>query len=106
MRSQSRLRQRCVGGGVHRLTPFDNGQGKAFVGDGVVLKPVLDPRQFDWLALSSYSLPQIDELRITRPRPAGDQDGPSRDGSAWEYLEGEVRDAMTPTVAEARGSRK
>ena len=79
--------------GVDTLKPLEGGQGMAFVGGGVVLKPVLDSRQFDWLARALYALPQVDELRIIRPRPAGDGRWAVKGWSAWEYLEGEVDSA-------------
>ncbi len=58
--------------GIDTLKALDGGQGMAFVGGGVVLKPVLDSRQFEWLASVLYELPQADDLRIIWPRPAGD----------------------------------
>ncbi|MDQ4039364.1 MAG: hypothetical protein M3313_13690, partial [Actinomycetota bacterium] len=89
----------CQAWGVDTLEPLDGGQGMAFVGGGVVLKPVLDPRQFDWLAGVLSELPPVDDLRIIRPRPAGDGRRAVEGWSAWEYLEGEVdaerwRDAL------------
>ena len=51
--------------GVDTLKPLDGGKGMAFVGGGMVLKPVLAARQFDWLASILYALPQVDDLPIT-----------------------------------------
>lgn len=79
--------------GVDTLKPLDGGQGMAFVGGGVVLKPVLDSRQFDWLAGVLQALPLVEDLRIIRPRPAGDGRWAVEGWSAWEYLEGEVDSA-------------
>jgi len=76
--------------GVDTLKPLDGGQGTVFVGGGVVLKPVLDSHQFDWLAGVLYELPPVDDLRIIRPLPAGDGKWAVEGWSAWEYLEGEV----------------
>lgn len=82
--------------GVDTLKPLDGGQGMAFVGGGVVLKPIVDSRQFDWLAGVLYELPPVDDLRIIRPRPAGDGRWAVEGWSAWEYLEGEVDAARWP----------
>ena len=82
--------------GVDTLEPLDGGHGMAFLGGGVVLKPVLDSRQFDWLAGALYELPPVDDLRIIRPRPAGDGRWAVEGWSAWEYLEGEVDSARWP----------
>ena len=79
--------------GADKLGPLDGGRGMAFVGGGVVLKPVLDPRQFDWLAGILYALPEVDDLRIIRPRPSADGRWAVNGWSAWEYLEGEVDSA-------------
>jgi uncharacterized protein (TIGR02569 family) len=79
--------------GIDTLEPLDGGQGTAFVGGGVVLKPVLDSRQFDWLAGVLYELPPVDDLRIIRPRPAGDGRWTVEGWSAWEHLEGGVDSA-------------
>ena len=82
--------------GVDTLKPLDGGQGMEFVGGGVVLKPVVDSRQFDWLAGVMYELPSVDDLRIIRPRPAGDGRWAVEGWSAWEYLEGVVDSARWP----------
>ena len=83
----------CKAWGVDTLKPLDGGQGTVFVGGGVVLKPALDSRQFDWLASILYELPPMDDVRIIRPRPAGDGRWVVEGWSAWEYLEGEVDSA-------------
>ena len=79
--------------GVDTLKPINGGQGTAFVGGGVVLKPVGDPRRFDWLAAVLDGLPQVDDLRIIRPRRAGDGRWAVEGWSAWDYIEGEVDSA-------------
>ncbi len=79
--------------GVDMVKPLEGGQGMAFIGGGMVLKPVLDSRQFDWLAGVLYALPPVNDLRIIRPRPAGDGRWAVEGWSAWEYLEGEVDSA-------------
>lgn len=79
--------------GIETLKPIDGGQRTAFVGDGLVLKPVLDPHQHHWLASVLYRLPRVDDLRIIRPRPAGDGRWAVEGWSAWEYMEGEVDSA-------------
>jgi uncharacterized protein (TIGR02569 family) len=85
---------------IDALRPLDGGQGMAFLGGELVLKPVLESRQFDWLAGVLYALPQVDDLRIIRPRPAGDGRWAVDGWSAWEHLEGDVdsarwRDALS-----------
>jgi len=75
---------------VDTLAPIDGGQGTAIVGGGLILKPVLDLRQHDWLAEVLYRLPRLDDLRIIRPRPAGDGRWAVEGWSAWEYMEGAV----------------
>lgn len=79
--------------GVDLLKPIEGGQGTAFVGGGLVLKPVLDPRQLDWLAAVLYALPVVDDLRIIRPQPTGDGRWAVEGWSAWEYMEGDVDSA-------------
>lgn len=76
--------------GVDTLKRLDGGQGMAFVGGDVVLKPVLDPRQFGWLAGVLDELPAVDDLRIVRPRRAGDGRWAVEGWSAWDYVEGEI----------------
>lgn len=82
--------------GVETLRPLDGGHGMAFVGGRVVLKPVLDVRQLDWLAGVLNELPPVDDLRVIRPRRAGDGRWAVEGWSAWEYLEGEVDSARWP----------
>jgi hypothetical protein len=82
--------------GVDTLKPLDGGHGMAYVGGGVVLKPVLDPRQFDWLAGVLYELPPVDDLRIIRPRRARDGRWASRDGRRGNTWRGEVDPARWP----------
>ena len=79
--------------GVQTLKPIDGGQGTAFVGDGLVVKRVLDSHQLDWLAAVLYALPIVDDLRIIRPRPAADGRWTVEGWSAWEYMEGEAHSA-------------
>lgn len=57
--------------GVDTLKPLDGGQGIAFVGGGVDLQPVLDPRQFAWLNPDPPRSGDENHLGWLRPRLVG-----------------------------------
>lgn len=76
--------------GVDTAKPLGGGQGTAFLGGDLVLKPVLDERQLDWLAPVLFGLSRFDDLRIIRPRPGRDGRWAVDGWSGWEYLEGET----------------
>ncbi len=76
-------------GGEVRQLP--GGQGTTFTNGEVVLKPVLDEREAEWLAAVLDALPRLDDLRVIRPVAAVDGRWVVDGWAAYEHLEGSER---------------
>lgn len=76
---------------VDELERIDGGQGTTFRSGDIVLKPVGNAREAEWLAGVLDSLEPTDALRVIRPVPARDGRWVVDGWSAWEYLEGTER---------------
>jgi uncharacterized protein (TIGR02569 family) len=82
------LREVLDAWGVAEAAPLPGGQGTAYGTDDLVLKPVGDPHEAEWLAKTLYGLPRSSELRIIRPVPTRDGAWVFAGWSAWERLVG------------------
>jgi len=76
---------------VERPVRLPGGQGHTFAGGGVVLKPVLDEREAEWLAGVLAALPQPEDLRIARPVAAKSGRWVVDGWAAWERVGGVTR---------------
>jgi uncharacterized protein (TIGR02569 family) len=86
--------------GVSSLEPLDGGQGTTFRAGSVVLKPVGDRKEAEWLAAVLDDLDVPADIRIIKPIPADDDRWVVDGWSAWEYLEGHERaEAWRDTLA-------
>ena len=65
-------REVCAAFGVGEVSPLPGGQGATFTTGEVVLKPVLDEREAEWLAAVFDALPRLGNLRVIRPVAAVD----------------------------------
>ena len=74
--------------GVPDVTQLSGGQGTAFGTERLVLKPVGDQQEAEWLARTLHALPRCSSLRIVRPVPARDNAWVVAGWSAWERLIG------------------
>jgi uncharacterized protein (TIGR02569 family) len=86
--------------GVERPVRLSGGQGYAFVTRELVLKPVLDAREAEWLAGVLAALPDMDDLRIIRPVAARSGEWVVDGWAAWERLDGVVRNGAWREVLE------
>lgn len=84
-------REVCVAFDVGEVRPLPGGQGATFTTGEVVLKPVLDEREAEWLAVVVDALPRLDDLRVIRPVAALDGRWVVDDWAAYEHLEGSER---------------
>jgi uncharacterized protein (TIGR02569 family) len=71
--------------------PIAGGQGRTFRAGSVVLKPVDDAVEADWLASVLDELPTPPEIRVIEPRRSLDGRWVVDGWSAWEHLEGHER---------------
>jgi uncharacterized protein (TIGR02569 family) len=76
---------------VGELRPLPGGQGATFTTGDVVLKPVLDEREAEWLAAVLEALPPSADLRVIRPVAAVDGRWVVDGWAAYEHLEGAER---------------
>lgn len=67
------------------------GQGTTYRAGDIILKPVLDSAEAEWLASVLDRLSPSDGIRIIKPLPARDGRWVVDGWSAWEHLEGTVR---------------
>ena len=74
--------------GVADVTQLPGGQGTVYSTDELVLKPVGDEKEAEWLARTLHALPRSSTLRIIRPVPARDDAWVVAGWSAWERLVG------------------
>lgn len=77
--------------GVADVEPMTGGQGTTYRGGGVVLKPVGDPVEADWLASMLDELETPAAIRIIEPIRARDGRWVVEGWSAWAHLEGRER---------------
>jgi hypothetical protein len=84
--------------GVGEATLLDGGQGQAYRAGDIVLKPVLDAAEAEWLAGLLDGLPAVDDLRVIRPAPAGDGRWVVDGWAAWCWLPGERRTLPGPAL--------
>lgn len=81
----------CAAFDVGEVRPLPGGQGATFTNGEVVLKPVLDEREAEWLAAVLDALPRLDDLRVMRPVGAVDGRWVVGGWAAHEHLEGSER---------------
>ncbi len=74
--------------GVANATRLPGGQGTVYGTDDIVLKPVGDQREAEWLARTLHALPPSSTIRIIRPVPARNEAWVVAGWSAWERLVG------------------
>ncbi len=74
--------------GLTDVTEVPGGQGTAYGTEDLVLKPVVDRHEAEWLALTLQGLPRSSTLRIIRPVSARNNAWVVAGWSAWERLAG------------------
>jgi hypothetical protein len=77
--------------GVGEVALLDGGQGQTYRAGDVVLKPILDVVEAEWLAGVLDTLPVVDDLRVIRPARATDGRWAVDGWAGWHWLEGEHR---------------
>ena len=93
----------CAAYGVESATPLAGGQGTTYGNGDVVLKPVIDVEEAEWLAAVLFALPEPDRLRIIRPVTSASGEWVVGGWSAWQRLGGTPRSgAWRETVAVSR----
>jgi len=77
--------------GAGEVAQLDGGQGTAYGDGAVVLKPVLDVVEAEWLAGVLDRLPESDDLRVIRPVRAASGAWVVDGWAGWRRLEGAPR---------------
>lgn len=81
----------CAAFGAEHPAPLPGGQGTTYADDRVVLKPVFDVAEAEWLAGVLDELPDADDLRVIRPVRSTSGAWVVDGWAAWQRLDGAPR---------------